>query len=210
MGGAVAERLDYDEFGNVLVDSSINFQPFGFAGGLRDSDTGLVHFGARDYDPTTGRWTNRDALRFVAGDSDLYSYAASDPVNRIDPSGNASMVVPFPRPLITPYDPGPQSLGAWQDYWSYYWQMRQTNWIAQDQYFHCLANCHAAARGYYGRGAAWAYGWLREWTDWLRKDDTWAECRKDLNANAHGRLGPNPDCTTRCESLRPPTMPRLQ
>src|SRR5437588_868782 len=40
--GATAERIDYDEFGTVLSDTAPGTQPFGFAGGLRDSDTGLV------------------------------------------------------------------------------------------------------------------------------------------------------------------------
>lgn len=61
--GAIVQRLDYDEWGNVTYDSSPGFQPFGFAGGLYDRDTGLVRFGARDYDPQTGRWTNKDPLR---------------------------------------------------------------------------------------------------------------------------------------------------
>jgi uncharacterized protein RhaS with RHS repeats len=53
--GTVAQRIDYDEFGRVLTDTNPGFQPFGFAGGLYDRDTGLVRFGARDYDPLTGR-----------------------------------------------------------------------------------------------------------------------------------------------------------
>ncbi len=44
-------RLDYDEFGRVLLDTNPGFQPFGFAGGHYDPDTQLVRFGARDYDP---------------------------------------------------------------------------------------------------------------------------------------------------------------
>src|SRR5690606_9018853 len=48
--GAVAQRIDYDEFGRVLSDSAPGFQPFGFAGGLYDTATELVRFGARDYD----------------------------------------------------------------------------------------------------------------------------------------------------------------
>jgi len=40
--------MDYDEFGNVLLDTNPGFQPFGFAGGLSDQRTGLVRFGARD------------------------------------------------------------------------------------------------------------------------------------------------------------------
>jgi uncharacterized protein RhaS with RHS repeats len=53
--GAVAQRMDYDEFGNVIMDSNPGFQPFGFAGGLYDRDTRLVRFGARDYDEETER-----------------------------------------------------------------------------------------------------------------------------------------------------------
>ena len=37
---AVAERIDYDEFGNVLTDTTPGTQPFGFAGGLRDPTPG--------------------------------------------------------------------------------------------------------------------------------------------------------------------------
>jgi hypothetical protein len=48
--GAVVQALDYDEFGNVTRDTAPGLQPFGFAGGLYDADTGLVRFGARDYD----------------------------------------------------------------------------------------------------------------------------------------------------------------
>jgi RHS repeat-associated protein len=85
--GAVAQRIDYDELGNVLSDSNPGFQPFGFAGGLYDADTGLVRFGARDYDAMTGRWTAKDPLSFGGGDTNLYAYAGGDPINFVDPSG---------------------------------------------------------------------------------------------------------------------------
>jgi hypothetical protein len=52
--GAVAQRLDYDAFGRVLNDTSLGFQPFGFAGGLYDDDTGLVRFGATTCMPSSG------------------------------------------------------------------------------------------------------------------------------------------------------------
>jgi RHS repeat-associated protein len=85
--GAIAQRVDYDEWGVVLSDSNPGFQPFGFAGGIYDRDTGLVRFGARDYEPATGRWTNKDPILFEGGDPNLYVYAANDPVNFIDETG---------------------------------------------------------------------------------------------------------------------------
>lgn len=90
--GTVVQRMDYDAWGNVLVDTNPNFQPFGFAGGMYDRDTGLVRFGARDYDPVIGRWTTKDPIGFEGGDTDLYGYVGGDPVNRVDPSGK--IVVP--------------------------------------------------------------------------------------------------------------------
>ncbi len=85
--GMIAEQISYDAWGNVTSDSNPGFQPFGFAGGLYDPDTGLVHFGARDYDPETGRWISRDPILFAGGETSLYGYAGNDPINFIDPSG---------------------------------------------------------------------------------------------------------------------------
>jgi RHS repeat-associated protein len=85
--GAVVEQITYDVWGNITSDTNPGFQPFGFAGGLYDADTGLVHFGARDYDPTIGRWTTRDPLGFAGGDTNLYGYVLQDPINGIDSLG---------------------------------------------------------------------------------------------------------------------------
>jgi len=87
--GTIAQRIDYDEFGQVVADSSPGFQPFGFAGGIYDRDTKLVRLGARDYDPETGRWTAKDPTLFAGGDTNLYAYAAGDPVNAVDRDGLA-------------------------------------------------------------------------------------------------------------------------
>jgi RHS repeat-associated protein len=91
--GSVTQRTDYDEFGNVLSDTSPGFQPFGFAGGIYDADTGLVRFGARDYDPQTGRWTAKDPILFYGSNSNLYGYGLNDPINRIDLAGTAEVSV---------------------------------------------------------------------------------------------------------------------
>lgn len=87
--GAVAQQLAYDAYGRVLVDTSPGFTPFGFAGGIWDTDTGLVRFGLRDYDPETGRWTTQDPIGLAGGDTNLYAYVAGDPINAVDPTGLA-------------------------------------------------------------------------------------------------------------------------
>jgi len=86
---SIAQRMDYDDWGKVINDTNPGFQPFGFAGGIYDRDTGLVRFGARDYDPETGRWTAKDPIKFKGGDSNLYGYVLGDPVNGVDPEGMA-------------------------------------------------------------------------------------------------------------------------
>jgi RHS repeat-associated protein len=85
--GEVLQRLDYDEFGQVVLDTNPGFQPFGFAGGLYDPQTGLVRFGFRDYDPQIGRWTTKDPMGLVSGEPTLYQYASGDPVNSTDMLG---------------------------------------------------------------------------------------------------------------------------
>ena len=88
--GVIAQRMGYDSFGKVLTDTNPGFQPFGFAGGLYDSDTKLVRFGARDYDAETGRWRAKDPILFQGKDTNLYGYVLGDPIQRLDPTGTAS------------------------------------------------------------------------------------------------------------------------
>ncbi len=85
--GEIAQRLEYDEFGPDFGRHQSRLQPFGFAGGLYDADSGLTHFGLRDYDSETGRWISADPLLFGNGQTNLYSYVMNDPVNYIDPTG---------------------------------------------------------------------------------------------------------------------------
>ncbi|WP_324171212.1 RHS repeat-associated core domain-containing protein [Sulfurimonas sp.] len=84
----IIKEVTYDTFGNILNDTNKNLNiPFGFAGGLQDKDTNLVHFGYREYDPHTGKWTAKDPIDFQGGDANLYGYVLGDPVNFVDPEG---------------------------------------------------------------------------------------------------------------------------
>ena len=60
-----------------------------YAGGLYDFDTKLYRFGARDYDPTIGRWTTKDPIGFAGGDNNLYAYVSGNPMSYLDPTGLA-------------------------------------------------------------------------------------------------------------------------
>jgi RHS repeat-associated protein len=90
---SVAQQIDYDTWGNVTNDTSPGLQPFGFAGGLYDTDTGLVRFGARDYEPMIGRWLSKDPILFGGRQGNLYVYVGDDPVNWTDPSGTAGVAI---------------------------------------------------------------------------------------------------------------------
>jgi RHS repeat-associated protein len=86
--GEVVQRINYDAYGNITyLQNENSFLDIGFAGGLYDTHTGLIRFGARDYDPQTGRWTSKDPILFDGGTSNLYEYALNDPVNMVDPYG---------------------------------------------------------------------------------------------------------------------------
>lgn len=86
--GAIVKVLEYDSFGRLLADSNPAFDlPLGYAGGLADAATGLVHFGLRDYDLASGRWTARDPVLFAGGQGNLYVYVGNSPTAHRDPSG---------------------------------------------------------------------------------------------------------------------------
>ncbi|MEU0201869.1 MULTISPECIES: RHS repeat-associated core domain-containing protein [unclassified Streptomyces] len=61
----------------------------GFVGGTQDDNTGLTNLGAREYDPSIGRFLSPDPVMDVGAPQtwNAYDYAADSPVTLSDPSG---------------------------------------------------------------------------------------------------------------------------
>ena len=85
--GATAKSYSYDAYGNIVDQTGTLEQPFTYTGREFDSESGLMYYRARTYDPTTGRFLQEDPIGFRGGDINLYRYVRSNPTNRMDPSG---------------------------------------------------------------------------------------------------------------------------
>jgi RHS repeat-associated protein len=73
----------YEAFGALRSGSSVLER--GFAGQVREGETGLIRMGVRHYDPATGCFLQGDPLGIAA--SELYAYASSNPYRFWDPTG---------------------------------------------------------------------------------------------------------------------------
>ncbi len=62
--GAIAAQYEFDAFGNPLrATVTLAFaNPFTFSTKFCDWETGFLYYGYRYYDPSIGRWLNRDPL----------------------------------------------------------------------------------------------------------------------------------------------------
>ncbi|RYZ84341.1 MAG: hypothetical protein EOP06_18230, partial [Proteobacteria bacterium] len=103
--GAVIQRMDYNDLGDTTADSNAGFQPYGYGGGIWDPTLRILKFGARDYEPETGRWTSKDPILFAGGDTNLYGYTVNDPINYIDPTGLTIADVVQALSFLNKYDP---------------------------------------------------------------------------------------------------------
>ncbi len=93
---AVAYLYAFDPYGSSTTTNSGGTgypqNPYVFAGGLQDRATGLIRYGARWYNPTTGTWTQQDALNapLDPANANRYTYAGDDPITGTDPTGLCS------------------------------------------------------------------------------------------------------------------------
>jgi RHS repeat-associated protein len=87
--GTKTASYAYDPYGRTRSASGSNASanPYQYAGGYLDSNTGLVKFGARYYDANVGRFTQPDPS---GQEPNRYAYAGNQPVNAGDPQGTSS------------------------------------------------------------------------------------------------------------------------
>lgn len=102
-GGAVENEFAYDAFGNLIASNEMPQTAYLYCGQQWDSDLGFYYNRARYLNPNTGRFWTMDTYD---GDNEdpmslhKYLYAADDPVNLDDPSGNASLAALALSPLF--------------------------------------------------------------------------------------------------------------
>jgi RHS repeat-associated protein len=93
--GEIAATYAYDAFGQVTARSiSPGENPFTFVGayGVRDEGEGIFFMKRRAYHAGTGTFLQKDPLGHDGG-WNLYTYAAGNPVNAIDPEGTVPVFV---------------------------------------------------------------------------------------------------------------------
>jgi RHS repeat-associated protein len=60
--------------------------PFRFSTKFTDHETDLLYYGYRFYNPSTGRWLNRDPIEEKGG-LNLYAFVHNDPTSKYDSDG---------------------------------------------------------------------------------------------------------------------------
>jgi RHS repeat-associated protein len=116
--GAMAAIYEYDAFGRELRASydavgspNVKNMPYRFSTKFTDVESGCVYYGYRIYDPTKGRWLNRDPIlerghfalhqlkktvpakaRMLAGHNN-YSFIFNRPISAVDPDGRFPLIL---------------------------------------------------------------------------------------------------------------------
>jgi RHS repeat-associated protein len=98
--GKYSARYEYGPFGEPIRVSAVGSSlmaknnPFRFSTKYTDDDSGFLYYGYRYYDPSTGRWPNRDPIEEDGGEN-LFAAFENDATNRYDMLGLHSFGLEF-------------------------------------------------------------------------------------------------------------------
>ncbi len=85
--GPIVAAYEYDPYGQLLRSESwtpeAKANPFRFSTKYRDEETGYYYYGYRYYDPSQGRFINRDPIA-EAGGVNLYAFVSNNPISAFD------------------------------------------------------------------------------------------------------------------------------
>ena len=86
--GTLSASYDYNAFGETMLAEGAfaDGNPFRFSTKYTDSETGLLYYGYRYYNPSTGRWLNRDPIGEEGG-VNLFGFVRNNPIDFFDKLG---------------------------------------------------------------------------------------------------------------------------
>jgi RHS repeat-associated protein len=84
--GAVATEYSYEPFGTATASGTSSGNELGYTA-REDDGAGVYYYRARYYHPGLQRFISEDPIDWAGGDTNLYAYVTSDPVNMVDPLG---------------------------------------------------------------------------------------------------------------------------
>jgi RHS repeat-associated protein len=125
--GAIAHRAVYTAFGELIEESGTVATRYGYAGayGYQSASSqkpidplaelGWLHVGERYYDPSTGRFAQRDPIG-IRGGANVYLYTGGNPTASADPEGRLLFIIAFAAAAVliitdTAEAPGPDDTG---------------------------------------------------------------------------------------------------
>ncbi|MGH9908886.1 MAG: RHS repeat-associated core domain-containing protein, partial [Pyrinomonadaceae bacterium] len=92
--GGITSTLTHDSYGHVTSGSAPS--RYTYTSRESDSDTGLMHYRARSYDPQQGRFISEDPIELEGG-LNLYQYVGNNPFSLVDPLGLQKRRAPDPN-----------------------------------------------------------------------------------------------------------------
>lgn len=93
-GGQATDSYAYDGYGKLTTRTGSSSNDYLYAGEQFDRGADAYYLRARYYDPSAGVLLSRDPITGTAGQptsQQPYLYAAADPINNLDPSGQESL-----------------------------------------------------------------------------------------------------------------------